>query len=253
MTEEAASVDVNNSDNDDQKNKSDVDKEGFFRLAPFNPSSQQIQDKALELLKLTEKDVLFDLGCGDGRLLCHAVRHVNGLRCVGIEIDPIFVERAQQCIHNNLSNEARSRIEIRCQDALSVAATRNMNEEICESSNETATPDATPRFPTTATSPVVDDRNIHDNGTKSISDLTLMDDATALYLFVLPKGIQKLLPILEGLVERRTRDGRQPKFRILSYMFPIHRWDPALVDRTAKGRCPVYYYEWNGNASTCLR
>ncbi|KAG7346000.1 methyltransferase type 11 domain containing protein [Nitzschia inconspicua] len=208
-----------------QNNSNKDNTEDFFRLAPFNPSSQQIQEKALDHLKLSKDDILFDLGCGDGRLLCHAVQHVPGLRCVGIEIDPVYVERAQRRIHELLSVEAQSRMEIRCQDALSVMGT----------GDETTTIATT--ITTTSSS---------DTRHKSISELTLLDDATALYLFVLPKGLQKLLPILEALVQQRIK--QQRTLRILSYMFQIHHgdWEPTLVDRTAKGGCPIYYYEWNG-------
>jgi hypothetical protein len=79
---------------------------------------------------------------------------------------------------------------------------------------------------------------------KNVSEHTLMDDATMLYLFVLPKGIVKIMPILTTLVEKRTRDSQ--RFRILSYMFKIHDWEPILVDTTAHGGCPVYYYEFGG-------
>lgn len=198
----------------------------YFRLAPFNPSSQQIQEKALEHLKLSENDVLFDLGCGDGRLLCHAVKQVPGLRCVGIEIDPIYVERAMQRLQE-LPEEAQSRIEIRCQDALSIlGGIDNNNHGIPKSGG---------------------------SSDKSLTDLTLLEDATALYLFVLPNGLQKLLPLLETVVQHKQQHGFLG-FRILSYMFRIHHdnWEPTKVDRTAKGGCPIYYYEWNGKDTTVV-
>jgi precorrin-6B methylase 2 len=214
-----ASVDHDNADPTDHNTKTSS-KEHFFRLAPFNPSSQQIQDKALEYLKLDHNDVLFDLGCGDGRLLCHAVQQVPGLRCVGIEIDPIFVERAQRRRDELSSPEFQSRIQIRCQDALQVAK-----------HNQSATDDS-----------VATPLNNNNRRNISMSHLTLMDDATALYLFVLPKGIQKMFPILEAVVQRRLQQRRN--FQILSYMFQIHGWEPTVVDRTSKGGCPIYYYEW---------
>ncbi|KAG7365415.1 methyltransferase [Nitzschia inconspicua] len=222
MSDTLAILHKNSNNNNNNDNTED-----FFRLAPFNPSSQQIQEKALDHLKLSKDDVLFDLGCGDGRLLCHAVQHVPGLRCVGIEIDPVYVERAQRRIHELLPVEAQSRMEVRCQDALRVMETTGDE--------------------TTTTTSCSDTRH------KPLSELTLLDDATALYLFVLPKGLQKLLPILEALVEQRIK--QQRKLRILSYMFQIHHgdWEPTLVDRTAKGGCPIYYYEWNGVTKLPIR
>eukprot|EP00529_Nitzschia_sp_RCC80_P032105 CAMPEP_0113521348 /NCGR_PEP_ID=MMETSP0014_2-20120614/44593_1 /TAXON_ID=2857 /ORGANISM="Nitzschia sp." /LENGTH=221 /DNA_ID=CAMNT_0000419303 /DNA_START=805 /DNA_END=1466 /DNA_ORIENTATION=- /assembly_acc=CAM_ASM_000159 len=141
-------------------------------LAPFNPSSQQIIDMALDTLDLNPNDVVFDIGCGDGRFLIEAVKHYEGLRCIGIEIDKVFVERARQTIANDLSPLERSKIEIRHEDALQLLVDGGGGGDLCENDKD---PVAT-------------------TATKQISELTLLDDATVLYLFVLPKGIVKLTP-----------------------------------------------------------
>jgi SAM-dependent methyltransferase len=182
-----------------------------FKLAPFNPSGVQIQEKAMRLLKLTGDDVLFDLGCGDGRLLITAATRHPGLRCVGVDIDPIFVTRAQQAIQDLPDVELRDRLDIRLEDAL----------------QQPMSASSTPRPPPASL---------------ATTKLTLMDDATALYLFVLPKGVNKLLPLLEALVE--TRQQQRRPFRILSYMFKLHRWEPTYIDKTSKAGCPVYLYEF---------
>ena len=176
-----------------------------FKLAPFNPSSEQIQEKAMELLRLNENDILFDLGCGDGRLLIAAAMKYPGLRCVGIEIDPKFAKRAADAVQQ-LPQNFRDKIDIREEDVLKQPMTSSQSKR------------------------------------DTVSDLTLMDDATALYLFVLPKGIIKIMPILEALVEKRKAEGRS--FRVLSYMFKIHEWQPTVVDTTARGDLPIYLYEF---------
>jgi len=193
---------------------SGIQDDEVFKLAPFNPSSDQIQEKALELLKLSADDVLFDLGCGDGRLLCSAAEKCPGLRCVGVEVDPVFATRAKERAEK-LPSDVRSRIDIRLEDVLKIPMTTDGTNK-----------------PTRET---------------SVSELTLLDDAMALYLFVLPKGIVKLMPILNALVEKRNRDCK--RIRILTYMFKIHDWEPILVDKTAKGGCPIYYYEFGGSSS----
>lgn len=43
------------------------------RLAPYNPTHATARAAALDLLALTPHDALFDLGCGDGRLLVSAL------------------------------------------------------------------------------------------------------------------------------------------------------------------------------------
>ncbi|KAG7397343.1 hypothetical protein PHYBOEH_000855 [Phytophthora boehmeriae] len=48
--------------------------------------------RALELVQVQSSDVLYDLGCGDGRLVIEAAK-TFGVRAVGVEIDP---KRAQE-------------------------------------------------------------------------------------------------------------------------------------------------------------
>ncbi|GMH72128.1 hypothetical protein TrVE_jg6275 [Triparma verrucosa] len=63
-------------------------------LAPFNPTDITAQQAALDMMKLTSEDVLYDLGCGDGRFLFAAFLSVKGgLNCVGVEFDRIYYER----------------------------------------------------------------------------------------------------------------------------------------------------------------
>jgi tRNA G46 methylase TrmB len=65
-------------------------------LAPFNPTSERGQQVAMDLLQLSGDDILFDLGCGDARFLLKAAKMVEGLHCIGIEIDENFANRAMQ-------------------------------------------------------------------------------------------------------------------------------------------------------------
>jgi precorrin-6B methylase 2 len=39
------------------------------KLAPFNPASHEVVEMALDMLQIHDYDVLYDLGCGDARLL----------------------------------------------------------------------------------------------------------------------------------------------------------------------------------------
>ena len=47
--------------------------QGANRLAPYNPTHITAREAALNLLGLSHNDVLYDLGCGDGRLLFTAM------------------------------------------------------------------------------------------------------------------------------------------------------------------------------------
>lgn len=185
-----------------------------FKLAPFNPSSEQIQIKCCELLvdrAMMDQHaggesggpVLFDLGCGDARLLINCAKKYPQLKCIGIELDNIFVTRAIAQIQT-LPQELQDRLFVHEGDALVDQAYEESN---CP-----------------------------------VANLTFIDDASILYLFVLPKGIEKLIPLLISVVERRKSQKRN--FRILSYMFKIPEWDPAVVDKSSKGSCPMYLYEF---------
>ena len=214
-SDDAAAVAVVEDNNDVMKRISKTraspgSDDDVFKLAPFNPSSDQIQQKALGMLNLRKDDVLFDLGCGDGRLLCFAATNTPGLRCVGIEIEELYVSRARERVQQG---ELESRIDIRLEDATKVAkASTTTDEEAAEKRQ------------------------------KPTIELTLLDDATALYLFILPKGIVKIMPMLQSLKEKRMVEGK--RFRVISYMFKIHDWEATLIDETGKGGCPVYYYDF---------
>ena len=56
-------------------------------LAPFVPTPQDVVDRMLELAGVTGNDVVYDLGCGDGRIVITAAQRF-GARGVGVDIDP---------------------------------------------------------------------------------------------------------------------------------------------------------------------
>ena len=53
----------------------------------YVPTPQDVVDKMLEVAKVGKSDVLYDLGCGDGRIVVTAARKF-GTRGIGIDIDP---------------------------------------------------------------------------------------------------------------------------------------------------------------------
>jgi precorrin-6B methylase 2 len=62
----------------------------------FVPTPQEVVEKMLELAKVTSKDVVYDLGCGDGRIVLTAARKY-GCKAVGFDVDP---ERIKDCKAN---------------------------------------------------------------------------------------------------------------------------------------------------------
>jgi len=63
----------------------------------FFPTPQPVVDKMLELARVTRSDVVYDLGCGDGRVVVTAAKRF-GARGVGFDIDPVRVAEA----YNNI-------------------------------------------------------------------------------------------------------------------------------------------------------
>lgn len=65
--------------------------------SPWSPwwrTSRGVAKAIIQTAKITDKDVLYDLGCGDGTVLITAAK-AKGARGVGIEIDPSRVAVAK--------------------------------------------------------------------------------------------------------------------------------------------------------------
>lgn len=58
--------------------------------APWTPTSRSTVRKMLELAKVSEDDLVFDLGSGDGRIIVMAAEEY-GATAIGIEVDPLRV------------------------------------------------------------------------------------------------------------------------------------------------------------------
>ncbi len=66
-------------------------------LAPFVPTPDKIVEHMLSAAAVTEDDIVYDLGSGDGRILFTAAERF-GARAVGIEINQSLVEMSRERI-----------------------------------------------------------------------------------------------------------------------------------------------------------
>ncbi len=66
----------------------------------YVPTPQKVVEKMLELAKVTRKDVVYDLGCGDGRIPITAAKKY-GCRAVGYDIDPVRVKESRENVDAN--------------------------------------------------------------------------------------------------------------------------------------------------------
>ncbi len=60
---------------------------------PYVPTPQPVVDGMLKLAKVTASDVVYDLGCGDGRIVITAAKDF-GATGVGVDIDPLRIKEA---------------------------------------------------------------------------------------------------------------------------------------------------------------
>jgi SAM-dependent methyltransferase len=79
---------------------------------PYVPTPQPVVDRMLEMANVGSGDYLFDLGCGDGRIVVTAARD-RGARGVGIDIDP---QRISESKANAEQAGVTDKVEFRIED-----------------------------------------------------------------------------------------------------------------------------------------
>ena len=65
------------------------------KLAPYVASPQKVVERMLEMAGVKSNETVYDLGCGDGRVLFTAVERFRA-KAVGIEIDPKLVASTRE-------------------------------------------------------------------------------------------------------------------------------------------------------------
>jgi SAM-dependent methyltransferase len=68
-------------------------------LAPFVTSPMIVVEKMFEMVNLTKDDIVYDLGCGDGRIVILAAKKY-GARGVGIDIDAQRIKESRAYAKN---------------------------------------------------------------------------------------------------------------------------------------------------------
>ena len=61
---------------------------------PYVPTPVQVVDAMLNLAKVVKSDIVYDLGCGDGRIVVRAASRF-GCRGVGVDLNPERVKEAK--------------------------------------------------------------------------------------------------------------------------------------------------------------
>jgi cyclopropane fatty-acyl-phospholipid synthase-like methyltransferase len=107
-------------------------------LAPYIPSAEDVVERMLVLAEVTRQDVVYDLGCGDGRIPIAAAKKY-GARGVGVDIDPKLVGQARA---NAKAAGVEALVEFRVENALTtdVSAATVVTLFLLSSSNEKLKP-----------------------------------------------------------------------------------------------------------------
>ncbi|MGH9159652.1 MAG: 50S ribosomal protein L11 methyltransferase [Vicinamibacteraceae bacterium] len=79
----------------------------------FVPTPPEVVEAMLKTANVTKDDVVYDLGCGDGRIPVAAARDFGARRAVGIDIDP---QRIKEANENVKAADVGDRVEIRQDD-----------------------------------------------------------------------------------------------------------------------------------------
>jgi len=107
-------------------------------LAPFIPTPDDVVERMLALAEVGPKDVVLDLGSGDGRIPIAAARKY-GARGIGIDIDPRRIEESRA---NAKTAGVEQLVEFRLEDALTadVSQATVVTLYLLSSSNEKLRP-----------------------------------------------------------------------------------------------------------------
>jgi len=77
----------------------------------FVPTPQEVVDKMLDLANVKKGDLVYDLGCGDGRIVVSAAK--RGARAVGFDVNPVRIRESRDNVRRN---HMEDRAEIRQED-----------------------------------------------------------------------------------------------------------------------------------------
>jgi uncharacterized protein (TIGR03000 family) len=83
----------------------------------YVPTPSEIVEQMLKLAEVGKDDIVYDLGCGDGRIVVTAVDKFGAKRGVGVDLDP---QRIQESKANARDHKVEDRVEIRQGDVLDI-------------------------------------------------------------------------------------------------------------------------------------
>jgi uncharacterized protein (TIGR03000 family) len=83
----------------------------------FVPTPEEVVEEMCKIAKVGKDDVVYDLGCGDGRIVITAITDFKAKRGVGVDIDPRLVELSKK---EAKTAKVEDRVTFRHQDVLTI-------------------------------------------------------------------------------------------------------------------------------------
>jgi uncharacterized protein (TIGR03000 family) len=83
----------------------------------YVPTPDDVVAKMCKLGKVTKNDTVFDLGCGDGRIVIQAVEKFGAKRGVGIDLDPVRIKESKA---NAKFHKVEDKVAFRVGDVLDI-------------------------------------------------------------------------------------------------------------------------------------
>jgi protein-L-isoaspartate O-methyltransferase len=106
------------------------------RLAPYVPSPQPVVERMLEVADLKPFETVYDLGCGDGRVLLTAAREFRA-KAVGVELSEKLARETQDQVNKlGLANRITviqgdlMKVDLHPADVVTVYLLTSSNEEL---------------------------------------------------------------------------------------------------------------------------
>ncbi|CAD7939206.1 unnamed protein product [Amoebophrya sp. A120] len=238
------------------------------KLAPFNPTSDEVIQLALDFYAegagVTDRDVFFDLGCGDGRVVGAFVkRFADRLprAAIGIEYDPVLFEKAQERLESCQLLHGKTRTPAALCSTSSTAPAI-LEEETAATSGEYLVKDregavlsskaagqvlAAMRFGRSSQTTLTDTETPNSGNENTLRPELLLADVcgfrteiaetgTIFFVYLVPEGMKHIVDVLETALTTR-------KCKVVSYVFrlPIENVAPTKVEKFKS--IPVYCYE----------
>ena len=91
---------------------------------PYVPTPQPVVEAMLKLAAVKPNDTVYDLGCGDGRIVITAVKQFQAKRGVGIDLDPV---RVKESVENAKKAGVADKVEFKQGDVLKLESVADAN------------------------------------------------------------------------------------------------------------------------------